>query len=161
MPTAQIRRSRIFDRAGRYLIAAGGIGVIAAVLGIFVFITRETFPLFLGARHAAEPAVAVADGSGVHAIGIDPNREVAFTLDAGGIHFYDRAGDDTGADEAAPAPVTAAYRSLRDGRIALGLEDGRVWTGTVDFQQVFYVQVSIARSRINRATITNANFTAL
>ena len=43
----------VIDSAMTYLITVGGLGVIIAVLGIFVFILFQILPLFQGARVAA------------------------------------------------------------------------------------------------------------
>lgn len=40
-------RARLIDWVGRYLISIGGVGIIAAVMGILLFIFFESYPLFM------------------------------------------------------------------------------------------------------------------
>lgn len=66
-----LRRTKRHDRLARWAIGAGGVLVIASVLGIVLFIVGQTVPLFLGGRaipagelsapgaQAADPAVAL------------------------------------------------------------------------------------------------------
>src|SRR3989338_1371832 len=44
------RRVQLFDRAARWLISVSGIVIIAAVLGIGLFLVLEILPLFQGAK---------------------------------------------------------------------------------------------------------------
>lgn len=131
------RRARLWDRLGRVLIAAGGIGTVAAVLGIFVFIARETAPLFQRAR--VEPLGALDPAAGLPALaaGVDPFREVAWIADARGLRFVRVSGPEplaaAGLDPGG-VPVTAAGSSPRDGRVALGLGDGRALAARVEFE---------------------------
>ena len=131
------RRARLYDRLGRALIAAGGIGAIAAVLGIFVFIARETAPLFQRARVEPRGALDPAAGLPALAAGVDPFREAAWIADARGLRFARVPGSEPLAvpgPDPGGASVTAAGSSPRDGRVALGLSDGRVLAARVHFE---------------------------
>ena len=133
------RRVRLYDRLGRLVIAAGGIGIIAAVLGIFVFIGRETAPLFRPARVQPGAGELAPPGGDVLLAAVDPYREVLLAVDASGLRFADTA-------TLAPLPVetpalggatvTAADRSP-DGRLALGLSDGRVQAMRVVYELTY------------------------
>ncbi len=128
-------RARIIDRVGRHLIAIGGVGIIAAVMGILLFILFESYPLFVSptserqADHMAEGALAV---------GVDPYREVAYIARPEGLDFMRLSdGEIMGRQRPDILSNTRAHlavRSLRDGWVAWGLEDGRVLLGTVRFQ---------------------------
>ena len=132
------RRTRLFDRLGRYLIAGGGIGIIAAVLGIFVFVARETYPLFGGAEVHRTGSIPLPGGPPL-AVGVDPYRKIAFAVVPGGLEFRSLpSGGIVRRDvpgDMGKALVTAACH--RGGQIALGLSDGRVQTGTIGFEIEF------------------------
>ena len=145
------RRARLYDRLGRVVIATGGVGIIAAVLGIFVFIGRETAPLFRPAHLESRGAWSLAgDETDVFVAGTDPFREIAFGVGPAGFRFLRispetaASGSPTSPIAAAPVPVsgldlggarvTAADRSPGDGRVALGLSDGRVLAVRVEFE---------------------------
>ena len=62
----RIGRLRRIDRAAVIVITLGGIGVVAAVLGILVFVAGEAMPLFRPATLTAErirPSSVPAVGS--------------------------------------------------------------------------------------------------
>ena len=67
-------RARIVDVIGRYLITIGGIGIIAAVLGILIFILREAYPLFESAYVEDSQFFPKTD---TQLVGSDPHGEVA------------------------------------------------------------------------------------
>ena len=131
-------RTRLFDRLGRYLIAGGGIGIIAAVLGIFVFVVRETYPLFGGAEVHSTGSITLAEGPPL-AVGVDPYREIAFAVVPSGLEFRDLPSGET-VRRVAPgglgeAVLTAACH--RGEQLAVGLSDGRVLTCTIRFEVDF------------------------
>ena len=128
-------RARWIDRVGRYLISIGGIGIIAAVMGILLFILFESYPLFLEPRIEQQAAHPV---DSVLAIGMDPYQEVAYIARPDGIDFL-RLSDGTVIDRHRPEKLvehraTSAVRSLRDGWVAWALEEGSVLLGSVHFQ---------------------------
>lgn len=128
-------RARIIDRVGRHLIAVGGVGIIAAVLGILLFILFESYPLFVGPKIARDSEHAAV---GALAIGMDPYREIAYIARPEGIDFM-RLSDGVVMDRQCPEVLAStrahlAVRSLRDGWVAWGMEDGRVLLGQVRFQ---------------------------
>ena len=105
-------------RLGRYLIAGGGIGIIAAVLGIFVFVVRETYPLFGGAEVRPTGSITLAEGPPL-AVGVDPYREIAFAVVPSGLEFRGLPSGETvrrvapgdWARRSSPRPATAASSS--------------------------------------------------
>jgi phosphate transport system permease protein len=128
-------RARIIDRVGRYLISIGGIGIIAAVMGILLFILFEAYPLFRSpdlskaAAHSAPPALV---------IGMDPYHAIAYIASAEGVDFM-RLQDGEIEKRERPAALVggravSASRSLRDGRLAWGLDDGRVLLSRINFR---------------------------
>ncbi|MYF93372.1 MAG: hypothetical protein F4184_15200 [Gemmatimonadetes bacterium] len=117
-------RARIFDwLAGRF-ISVGGIGIIAAVMGIFFFVLSEAWPLFRSPEVTAEKTHQVV---GPFAIGLDPYYQTAYAvgpqgvdllrLDNGQVIRRERPAELTG------RKVTAAQRRPND-ELALGTDDG-------------------------------------
>jgi phosphate transport system permease protein len=106
------------------------------VLGIFVFIGKETFPLFLGAGVEEQGTVDVESTGRLLAVEEDPHREVLTVVDEAGVRFLRRATGETvgsGPKGLDGSRVVSVDRSPRDGRLALGLADGRVLTATIDY----------------------------
>ena len=132
------QRARLLDRLGGCLIAGGGIGIIAAVLGIFVFVARETYPLFGDAEIARTGSIPAAAGPPL-AVGVDPYREIAFAVVPNGLEFRSLPSGEVvrriAPRDSGKVLVTAACH--RGGQIALGLSDGSVQTGTLRFEIEF------------------------
>ena len=131
-------------------MAAAGIGIIAAVLGIFVFIARETYPLF-GAAEFREAGVTGFTVTAPLAVGVDPYTEVAFAVGRDGLELRRLDSGELLSQVVPPAmgdaEVTAAYH--RDGHLALGLGDGRALFGTVDFDVEFVDGSRVISPRIS------------
>lgn len=91
-PAATSRRRRLADRFGRAAVAAGGLAIIAGVMGILVFVLVETAPLVRGARVA--PDVSRADAAlGDAPLAVDEKRDAAAFLAADGtLRAFDWAG---------------------------------------------------------------------
>lgn len=86
------RVTLLVDRMMVYAITIGGISVIAAVLGIFVFILSQILPLFQGARVGALQHVDVPPAS-YHLLGSDEWTELPFLVtDDGRLFLVDLAG---------------------------------------------------------------------
>ena len=89
-----ITQRQLVDRTARYLVSAGGIAVIVAILAIFFFIFREITPLFSTptARLLTRVTLPSAQSSaGPARIGMDEHREIAYALHPGGVHFINLA----------------------------------------------------------------------
>jgi phosphate transport system permease protein len=134
------------DRFMNHFIQVGGIGIIVAVLGIFVFILVQIFPLFRGAR---------VDEAAVHALG---DREiVAFSTDEwgelpffvhsdGSLHFLDTV-DPEGLhnrgsfvlETGFPPDVhfTSLLHDARSGKVLYGTADGRFSAVAVKYRATF------------------------
>ncbi len=77
------------DRFMTYFIKAGGIGIIAAVLGIFVFIFSQTLPLFRGAE-VREKAVYSLEPGDYQMLGADEWGQLPFVAEKNGtLNFFD------------------------------------------------------------------------
>ena len=127
-------RAQTLDWLAERFISFGGIGIIAAVLGIFVFVLAEAWPLFRTPELKAEKAHQVA---GPFAIGLDPYYQIAYAvgpqgvdllrLDDGQIISHERPA------ELADREVTAAQRSPND-VLALGTDDGHLLLAQIRFR---------------------------
>jgi phosphate transport system permease protein len=82
---SETSRKRLFaDRAARWVVSAGGIGVIASILGILIFILVEVAPLMFAARVDAGRQVTVSGGGAIAAVLSDDYRSHVATLDEQG-----------------------------------------------------------------------------
>ncbi|MDE2742628.1 MAG: hypothetical protein OXI58_13635, partial [Gemmatimonadota bacterium] len=127
-------RARIFDWLAGRCISIGGIGIIAAVMGIFFFVLSEAWPLFRSPEITSEKARQVA---GPFAIGLDPYYQTAYAvgpqgvdllrLDNGQVISRERPAELTG------RKVTAAQRMPND-VLALGTDDGHLLVARIRFQ---------------------------
>ena len=127
-------RARALDwLAGRF-ISFGGIGIIAAVLGIFFFVLSEAWPLFRAPQVTAEKAPQVA---GSFTIGLDPYYQTAYAVGPQGVDLL-RLDDGQILSRERPAElagreVTAAQRTPND-VLALGTDDGHLLVARIRFQ---------------------------
>ncbi len=75
-------RRRLFaDRAARWLVSAGGIAIIASILGILIFILIEVLPLVFPAKVEPVRKVAIAGPGRISAMLVDEHRTHMATLD--------------------------------------------------------------------------------
>ncbi|MFT6093749.1 MAG: phosphate transport system permease protein [Pseudohongiellaceae bacterium] len=86
--TLRVKRKvrHFYDRAARYGIAIGGVGVIAIMLVIFIFLIAEVQPLFSSASIVAGPSFQISDspaGSGLH-LAIDEQARLLLRVSARG-----------------------------------------------------------------------------
>jgi phosphate transport system permease protein len=132
------RSTLLIDRAMHHLIKVGGVGIIAAIFAIFVFIFLQVLPLFQGARVTLLRMVAAPPGNYV-ALGADEWMAKPFLLAADGTFTF-LALDETGVVEIRrPAlpddPVITAvrYRALA-GVAPIGTADGRFSVVTVKYE---------------------------
>lgn len=129
----RLRHSR--DRLATLLISAGGIGVIAAVLAIGVFLTIEVLPLFTSARVTAEsparPAPPLAENvawlqadaqDGLTLLARDGRRWQGHIDETGMTGQLDRLPDALLNGQSISAVTTGASAPL----LVLGLEGGDV-----------------------------------
>ena len=120
--------ARLMDRAGRWVITAGGIGVILSVLGIFLFVLMESYPLFLKPSVSKARTFDFSQHQPVLCTGVDPYRAVMFAVHETGVVFFDV---NTQSEIASVSPpelqgrrIRSAYRALDNTHLGLGLDDG-------------------------------------
>jgi phosphate transport system permease protein len=138
------RRVKLTDQAANFAIRACGVGIIAIVALIFVFIGLEALPLFRGAQQhhvfdAPLPGLGATRPTDVLALGVDEYESHAYFVDAasGSIRIIDLATRTASADFALPSlagtRATIAYRTPARDRLLIGTADGRVVIARVLF----------------------------
>ncbi len=141
-------RSRLMaDRLGRWGVAAGGAGIIAAILGILLFILVEVWPLFGGARVTPvaplvdpriDPVALVVDEYRAFAISLDRHGRVAvIDLERGIVQDGRQPIAGSGDDGPAEPAITALAPSSGRPVLAAGRADGSVVVRTVGFDVTF------------------------
>jgi phosphate transport system permease protein len=129
-----------------HFIQVGGIAIIAAVCGIFIFILIQIFPLFRGAE-VNETAVYSLDNQDFVTFGVDEWGELPFFLQPDGeLRFLDVVDMDGPhnrgwftLDNGLPDDVefTALSRVLRSGQVLYGTADGRFSAVKVNYRATF------------------------
>ena len=139
-PTAPLQRApqrfettksaRLIDRFMTHFITVGGIAVIIAVLGIFVFILSQILPLFQGAQVTPLHTVQLPQNTYV-TLGADEWTEYPFLLTVDGkLSFVDLVGNrgvqpiDLGFDPSLTFSAFSYNQSRQD--IAFATTDGHV-----------------------------------
>jgi len=135
------RSVRVVDTSMSVIIRTGGVGIIVAVLGIFLFILVQIFPLFFGAsvelaRDHQLPTTTP------QVLMVDEWSELPAVVDADGVvHFMDLTGKgyDESIDlrEKVGATITAVRLRELAGTIVIGTEDGRFATVDVTYRPEF------------------------
>ncbi len=135
------RSVRVIDRTMSVVIRTGGVGIIVAVLGIFLFILVQIIPLFFGAS---------VELKGVHQLPTDTPRalmvdewsELPAVVDGDGVlHFMDLTGK--GLDESIDlrekvgAEITAVRLRELQGTIVVGTAEGGFTTIDVTYRPEF------------------------
>lgn len=139
LPTRMPKRTsayrRFADRAGSGLVRAGGLLIIASILGILVFILAETWPLLSGAR-VSLGRVVPAPSRDIGALVVDDYRTHVITADRTGSISVIRLGDGVVIDQtpadALPPIVEIDVPGPGEGFTG-ATEDGRVFQIPVDF----------------------------
>ena len=131
----------LIDRYMTYVITVGGIGVIVAVLGIFVFILSQILPLFQGATVTPQRNVQLPQGSYVF-IGSDEWTEYPFALaQDGSLVFVDLVGKrgvrlvDPGFD--GDVTFTAFHYDQQQQNLVYATDDGRFAVVPLNYEANF------------------------
>ncbi|HET6203198.1 MAG TPA: ABC transporter permease subunit [Planctomycetota bacterium] len=153
---ARSRRLRLYDGIVRRLITGGGILIVAAVLGIFVFVFAEAAPLFFPARAAVRSETPIpADGGRVLALGEDEYREAGWALSSlGRIRLLDlrasRVEAEVPLEGLGTARVTCGTRASDAEVLAAGTSDGRALLAGIETEPLYEGGVRV-RNRIEVA----------
>ncbi len=119
----------LMDRFMNQFIKIGGLSVIVAVFGIFIFILVQILPLFRGAQAEELKAFQLEPGDYVQ-LGIDEWSELPFAMQADGdLNFIDVVGDRGVMTKTLPFAaehgVGAVHYNQLAQRLAVGTLDGR------------------------------------
>ena len=149
-------RVKIVDKLANYGITVGGLGVVAAVFGLILFITWQVFPMFSDVEtgEASKPT-AIAQNE-VLILHTDEYRRLGLTIESDGhVTTYSVANGEIierfKPEELGDATITAAYMTLRQRtrrkigsildvphhHLLLGTSDGRVLVGSVAYLNDF------------------------
>ncbi|MFO0982744.1 MAG: ABC transporter permease subunit [Planctomycetota bacterium] len=163
-PPVIARRRLITDRLARAIVTAGGLAIVASILGILLFIVCEVWPVFRPTRVSARGSVPVA-GAPVAALLADEHRSQVVTLGLDGILrtlAFDGQGEpqqvallpmaaarDAGSGRnGGPSPFSltpekdglvlrCVHAALGGSMLAAATSDGRVVLGPVCFRESF------------------------
>jgi phosphate transport system permease protein len=146
-PFSQTNRKRkIADILAKRVVTVGGWTIIAAILAIMFVIVGEFLPLFKTPETKLLGQFKSSSTLPVLATGLDEYQEVAYLIDASGIHFVSlkdyKSLPDIILPELAGATITSVSSSNK-GFPVLGLSDGRVLSVHIQFQ------VSYAKDKRN------------
>jgi phosphate transport system permease protein len=126
----------LWDRAAGAVISVGGAAVLAAVLGICVFLVWEVVPLFRGgeARAGTAAAVSPAPTKAASLLVLADAAQAAMTLNASGElrAFSVQSGQEFWRSSLGEGlTVTAASVPEQEGLVALALSDGSLRIGSL------------------------------
>ena len=136
------KRRLIADRAARWVVSAGGIAIIASILGILIFILVEVAPLMFSARVERGRKVTVPGVGKIEAVLSDDYRTHVATLDEHGEVRVVRMQDGKVAYEAGLIPaggptLLAATVPPQSKAFAASTSDGRVLIKKMGFEVTF------------------------
>jgi phosphate transport system permease protein len=128
---------RLADVVSRSLITFGGIGTIAAILLVFVFLAWVAVPMFDSPTIEAEQTTQLAWGEDqLLRVTIDEYRTLGWAIDSGGSLIVFRA-DNGEIIQRKPlfndAQMTAVSIAVDGPGVAIGFADGSVRLGKIDF----------------------------
>jgi phosphate transport system permease protein len=135
------KRTLLMDRFMNQFIKIGGLSVIVAVFGIFLFILIQILPLFQGAKVEELKAVQL-DRADYIAVGIDEWAEVPFALQANGTFVFTDLFGTRGtfaktSDFVDTAGFGAAHYLQARQEVAIGTRDGRFSVVKLNYRPVF------------------------
>lgn len=122
----------IKDRLARYVVWVGGLGVIAALLLIFVYLASEVAPLFAGAHVEERKTFAVPGDAGrTLYLAAEEQGEIGMRAsDSGQITFFDLHSGESRATVTLPMAerklVSMTTLAAEQGLLAAPLDDGSV-----------------------------------
>lgn len=133
------KRTRM-DRFVRRVVMLSGATVILAILGIFLVILLEVYPLFISPKAKMEPPLAFPSLADALVSGVDEFREIAYVVNRDGIRFVSlkerKLFPITPIAELKGANITSASEP-RNNFLVLGLSDGNILPMQIHFDVTF------------------------
>ncbi|MEM6911173.1 MAG: ABC transporter permease subunit [Verrucomicrobiota bacterium] len=132
-------KTLFFDRFMGWFIRFGGIAVILAVIGIFLFIAKEVVPLFQSPEVEESGTIAIQQAPPV--LGVDEWGEMPFFYTGGEAVTFVNFEDDQVKSLPVPGlegllPTAYAFDTVHQ-RVVFGLADGRVGSFLVRYLRQF------------------------
>jgi phosphate transport system permease protein len=129
------------DRFMNQFIKMGGLAVIVAVFGIFIFILLQILPLFRGAEVEELKSIQLEQGEYVQ-LGIDEWSELPFAVQADGdLVFVDVVGDRGTMTQSLPFAaehgIAAIHYNQLAQRLTVGTRDGQFALVDIVYKPVF------------------------
>ncbi len=136
-------RVKVSDLVARWVIAIGGIGTIAAVLTVGLYLVWVAAPLFFPSKVETVQtlgAVEHRDPTGTYRLGVNDYETLSWVLLPDG--RFDVIRLDTGesietVDIDGDQTLTAFGYNAQHSQIAVGYDDGSIRLGTIDFEMGF------------------------
>ncbi len=149
--------SRRIDRAMTHFIKVGGVGIILAVFGIFIFIASQILPLFQGADIERINTYQLP-AANYQALGTDEWTELPFALNQAGAFVFIDITRDGGITTLSPdlpgdVDVTAMHYRPKGAHATLGTS-----SGTFAFVEVAYHPTYEGESRIIKPRLKTDKF---
>lgn len=141
-PEPRVRKTRpiihFWDRCAEIVISVGGVGVIAAVLGICFYLFWTVLPLFRGGEVEELASASLAREDPAPVIVLDDYRLAASFLGTDGVLRSVSLSDGATIDERQIIPdgreLTAWAHPPGGGLVALGYSDGTMQVGEIRWQ---------------------------
>ncbi len=156
------KKTRFADNLARWVISAAGMGIIAAIMGIGVFLFSVVVPLVLGAKVELLNAYPLIDVPQVHHVFIDENQKKMGVL---GVSPWLEVRSTTPisgqAVETMPIPglegelLTVVRVQNGSPYAAIGTQSGRVWLGELDFNTRFEGSTKVIDAVIEKSVVLN------
>ncbi|MEO8274801.1 MAG: ABC transporter permease subunit [Thermoanaerobaculia bacterium] len=134
---ATARRRLFIDRSARWVVTAGGMAIIASILGILIFILLEVLPLLRPARIAVGATLSLTQP--VEALTVDEYQTHAALLEPGGEIQVMRLTDGKIVAEQRLATTGKIVARVPPGGSAVtaATDDGRIVAQTIAWQSEF------------------------
>lgn len=149
----------IADKFMTHFIKIGGIGIIAAVIGIFVFIVTQTLPLFEGAKVSLSHSYDLPREDYV-AMGVDEWSELPFFIDSqGSIKFFDlekkQLTKEVHPFKGRDFKMTSFYYSSKHQEIIYGTSEGSFFLAKILYQPNFKKGVRNISATVEVSDVTS------
>ena len=155
-PSPRLLQRRRNDLLARWIVVAGGLAIIASVLGIFLFLLAQVFPLLSGANVSPGAMTAIAPAPPLAVLSDEASTHLA-TLCADGVVRVHRSADATlvleqplfpPAADGRATPITSGGSLFGDPGFVAASADGRVAWQSVRFDVDHRVDGAVVTPRL-------------